>query len=64
MHHKVHLTSENIHDPAIAFGHENLELLCHVCHNKLHKEKHKTLRDDVRFDDEGNLVRAGGGYAY
>ena len=36
VHHKIHLTTENMKDPAIAYGFDNLEALCLDCHNKEH----------------------------
>jgi len=32
VHHKEHLTPENINTPEIALGENNLELLCRDCH--------------------------------
>lgn len=34
VHHIVELTPENIHDPRIALGIDNLQSLCWQCHNK------------------------------
>lgn len=36
-HHKQELTPDNIHNPAIAFGEDNIDLICFDCHNKSHK---------------------------
>lgn len=36
VHHKIHLTEENMKDPRIAYGFDNLEALCLDCHNKEH----------------------------
>lgn len=38
VHHKIHLTPENIKDPDIALNWNNLELVCRECHKKLHEE--------------------------
>lgn len=32
VHHKIHLTPENAHDPEITLSFDNLELLCRNCH--------------------------------
>ena len=56
VHHIIHITNENINDPAITFGWDNLELVCLDCHNKEHKLIHEPIREDVMFDDEGNLI--------
>ena len=37
VHHKVHLTPENITDPEIATGTENLIALCADCHAEVHR---------------------------
>lgn len=37
VHHKIHLTPDNINDPDIALCPENLMLLCRDCHALVHK---------------------------
>ena len=56
VHHKVYLTPNNINDPAIALSWDNLELLCHECHTREHQNKHSATREDVMFDEQGNLI--------
>ena len=52
VHHKVPLTPNNIDDPYITCGWDNLMLLCIECHNKIHsKERRRML-----IDDNGNLI--------
>ena len=67
VHHKVYLTPQNIHDPSVVFGWDNLELLCRDCH-MLEHEKKKNLRRrkpmlekdvKIRFDENGNPVPVG-----
>ena len=36
VHHKIHLTPVNIHDPSVTLDWKNLELLCRECHAKEH----------------------------
>ena len=55
VHHKEHLTPENIDDPEIALGEDNLELLCRDCHGLAHASDLPTDRG-LMFDEEGNLV--------
>ena len=55
VHHKVHLTPQNINDPDIALGEDNLELLCRECHAIEHQGESPTA-DGLCFDDQGNLV--------
>lgn len=50
VHHKIHLTEENVKEPAIAYGFDNLEALCLDCHNAEHfkgaaKKRYKVLKD-------------------
>ena len=36
VHHKIPLTPQNINDPSIALGFQNLELVCRDCHAEAH----------------------------
>lgn len=54
-HHKEHLTQENITDPYIALGEDNLELVCRKCHAIEHEGEQPT-DSDLMFDSEGNLI--------
>lgn len=36
VHHRTHLTPNNISDPAVALSHDNLEYLCLSCHSLEH----------------------------
>lgn len=36
VHHKIHLTPENIKDPDVCLNWNNLELLCRDCHGAEH----------------------------
>lgn len=36
VHHKVHLTPDNIDNPEVALNPDNLMLVCRDCHAKLH----------------------------
>ena len=51
VHHKVHLTEQNCTNPDIAYGFDNLMLLCQSCHEEVHRGK-KTYS----FDADGRLV--------
>ncbi len=53
VHHKKHLTPENINDPGIALNWDNLQVLCTECHNQLHKSKSNRK---IIFDSTGQLV--------
>ena len=55
VHHKEHLTPENINDPFVTLAEENLELLCRDCHGAEHATDSPTGRE-LMFDAFGNLV--------
>ena len=48
VHHKVPLTPENIKNPDIALGWDNLELLCKTCHDQ--ERERKTKRWKIGLD--------------
>lgn len=52
VHHKNHITPDNINDPGITLNWDNLELLCRDCHADEHRETPR--RYDV--DDMGRVV--------
>lgn len=56
VHHKIYLTPANIDDPEVTLSWDNLELLCHECHTREHKREYEAVRDDVMFDESGDLV--------
>lgn len=55
VHHKIYLTPNNINNPTIALGEDNLELLCRVCHALEHEGELPTSKE-LTFDEEGNLI--------
>ncbi len=57
VHHKIPLTPENINNPEITLSFENLELLCPSCHSIEHNKKYEAIREDVMFDENGDLVK-------
>jgi len=60
VHHKIHLTPQNIGDPSITLGYTNLELVCRDCHAQEHPEIYgRVVEQRVAFDENGNLVRKG-----
>lgn len=52
VHHKIHLTPENIGDPSITLNWDNLELLCRDCHG----EEHKKIRRRYTVDELGRVT--------
>ena len=37
-HHKIHLTEENVNDAQISLNPDNIDLVHHRCHNKIHEK--------------------------
>jgi len=56
VHHKKPLTVLNMYDPDISINQDNLELLCTSCHSKINEWGKKAIREDVKFDNEGNII--------
>ena len=56
VHHKMELTPDNINDPDIALGFQNLKYDCHVCHQK-ENSKDGPAEGLVKyeFDSDGEL---------
>lgn len=46
VHHKIHITPENINDPNIVLNWRNLELLCRGCHAVEHGGKRYKILED------------------
>ena len=57
VHHRRHITCENVGDPSVTLGWDNLEALCQECHNREHFGTSATA-DGLRFDKDGNLITA------
>ena len=57
VHHIEYITPDNINDPDITLDWDNLEYLCQDCHNKEHFKRHSSTREDVTFDEQGNLIQ-------
>ena len=56
IHHIIPLTDENYTDPSISLNLDNLEGLCHDCHNE-ETNPIISIRDDIKFDSYGNLIQ-------
>lgn len=52
VHHLEWLTPENIMDPDVALNHENLEYVCHTCHNKIEQGEEEPR---YRFTPNGQV---------
>lgn len=53
--HIEEITPENINDINITLNHENLQYLCLECHNTKTFKKNFAVRENLFFDEEGNL---------
>lgn len=53
VHHKIHITPENIGDPSVTLNFDNLELVCRECHADVHSSK-----EGKRFiiDENGRVI--------
>lgn len=56
VHHKEYLTPENIFNPEITLGWDNLELLCMDCHNFEHGFS-GSCAEGLTFNKNGELVQ-------
>lgn len=57
VHHKTELTPDNINDPDIALGFNNLKYDCHICHQKENvKDGPADGLVKYEFDSEGEMV--------
>ena len=52
VHHKEHISPDNIQDPKILLCFDNLQLVCRDCHAQLHETKQKRYY----IDDTGRVV--------
>ena len=51
VHHKIHLTPQNIDDPDITLNWNNLQLLCRDCHGMVHRGNMR-----YRVDSMGHVI--------
>ena len=54
VHHRKALRPQDMGNPKRTLGWDNLELLCHRCHDLEHMAKHPAAR--CRFDADGNIL--------
>lgn len=55
VHHKVHLTEDNVSDDQYAYDFNNLEALCLECHNAEHFGNTKT-KERYKIDEMGRVI--------
>lgn len=58
VHHKIHLTPQNVSDSLISLNLDNLISLCTSCHNSMHERFSECTGciDGLVFDEDGNLI--------
>ena len=49
VHHKIHLTPDNIDNPGITLNWDNLQLVCRDCHAKIHRgeQERRYIIDEI-----------------
>lgn len=47
VHHKIHITPQNITNPEIVLSWDNLELVCRDCHAQVHGKKPRRFTVDA-----------------
>ncbi|MGX5485228.1 HNH endonuclease [Bacillus cereus] len=57
--HIIEITPQNIDNPDIILNYENLQYLCLPCHNTKTFGKAVLIREDVMFDENGDLIMKG-----
>lgn len=55
--HIEEISPGNINDVDIILNHNNLQYLCLECHNTKTFKKHKSTRQNLFFDEEGNIFK-------
>ena len=53
VHHKIHITPENIQDPSIVLSYDNLQLLCRLHHAEVHDQKSKKR---YKIGSDGTII--------
>lgn len=48
VHHKVHITPQNISDPSVTLNYDNLQLVCRECHAEIHGRKKRRYTIDAQ----------------
>jgi len=56
VHHKTHITVENIHNQDVTLNWNNLQPLCIECHNAVHGNAGTATAEGISFDTNGNVV--------
>lgn len=52
VHHKIHVTPQNVNKPEIVLNFDNLELLCRECHSSAHGARQRRYQ----LDELGRVI--------
>jgi len=52
VHHKVHLTPDNINDASVTLNWDNLQLVCRDCHAVIHENRERRYK----LDELGRVI--------
>ena len=55
VHHKNYITPDNISDPSVPLSFDNIEYVCHNCHNKEHFKIDDSEREII-FNEDGDVI--------
>lgn len=56
VHHIIEMDHEKIKDEALAFGFDNLQLVCRDCHAKLHPKPKRRSKKRYVIDEQGKVI--------
>ena len=57
IHHKIPLDENNIHDPKMTLGWDNLQALCRECHAKVHDDIYaERTKKRYKIDKSGKVM--------
>ncbi|MGF3113133.1 HNH endonuclease [Facklamia sp. P9177] len=60
VHHKIWLSDDNLDDLSITLNEDNLQAVCHDCHNRIHFGS-KAVINGLEFDENGQIKEVGKG---
>lgn len=57
VHHRIHISPENIDDPGVVLNWNNLQLVCYDCHRKIHEDDINPNKKTKRYkvDERGRV---------
>lgn len=53
VHHVTELNADNVNDPKIAYGFDNLQALCFSCHEEIHERK---VKRRYKVEPDGSIT--------